>query len=79
MDQDDKKSFCLLRFEINWTSAAEDVENFATFSVHGNGSFKKCKWFPEDLTSKTIISSQYNILTNLKKYGLSHFESIYAE
>ena len=33
MDQDAKKSFCLLRFEINWTSAAEDVENFAMFSV----------------------------------------------
>ena len=31
MDQDDKKSFCLLRFEINWTSAAEDVDNFAMF------------------------------------------------
>ena len=29
MDQDDKKSFCLLRFGINWTSAAEDVENLA--------------------------------------------------
>ena len=74
MDQDDKKSFCLLRFEINWTSAAEDVENFAMFSVHGNGSSKKRKWFPEDLTSKTIMSSPY-----LKKYGLSHFESICAE
>ena len=36
-----QKSFCLLRFEINWTSAAEDVENFAMFSVHENGSFKK--------------------------------------
>ena len=35
-----------------------------------NGSFKKWEWFPEDLTSKTIISSQYNI-ANLKKYGLS--------
>ena len=34
VDQDAKKSFCLLRFEVNWTSAAEDVENFATFSVH---------------------------------------------
>ena len=31
---DAKKSFCLLRFEINGTSAAEDLENFAMFSVH---------------------------------------------
>ena len=34
LDQDAKKSFCLLCFEINGTSAAEDVENFAMFSVH---------------------------------------------
>ena len=34
LDQDTKKSFCLLRFEINGTSPAEDVENFAMFSVH---------------------------------------------
>ena len=34
MDQDAKKSFCLLRFEVNWTSAAKDVENFAMFSVN---------------------------------------------
>ena len=25
MDQDAKKSFCPLRFEINWTSAAQDL------------------------------------------------------
>ena len=31
LDQDAKKSFCLLRFEINGTSVAE---NFAMFSVH---------------------------------------------
>ena len=29
MDQDDKKSFCLLRFEVSWTSAAEDVSAVA--------------------------------------------------
>ena len=34
-----------------------------------NGSFKKWKWFPEDLTFKTIIS-QYNI-TKLNKYAVS--------
>ena len=34
LDQDAKKSFCVLRFEINGTSAAEDLENFAMFSVH---------------------------------------------
>ena len=34
LDQDAKKSFYLLRFEINGTSAAEDLENFAMFSVH---------------------------------------------
>ena len=34
LDQDAKKSFCLLRFDINGTSAAEDLENFAMFSVH---------------------------------------------
>jgi len=34
LDEDAKKSFCLLRFEINGTSAAEDLENFAMFSVH---------------------------------------------
>ena len=31
LDQDAKKSF---RFEINGTSAAEDLENFAMFFVH---------------------------------------------
>ena len=93
MDQDAKKLFCLLRFEVNWTSAAEDEKKirhvfrtqsalyFSSVIVNrnlANGSFKKRKWFPEDLTSKTLISSQYNT-TNLKKYGLSHFESICAE
>ena len=35
LDQDAKKSFCLLRFEINHgTSVAEDLDNFAMFSVH---------------------------------------------
>ena len=34
LDQDAEKSFCLLRFEINGTSVAEDLENFAMFSVH---------------------------------------------
>jgi len=29
-----QKSFCVLRFEINGTSAAEDLENLAMFSVH---------------------------------------------
>ena len=31
LDQDAKKSFCLLRFEINGTSGAEDLKNFACF------------------------------------------------
>ena len=31
LDEDAKKSFCLLRFEINGTSVGEDLENFATF------------------------------------------------
>jgi len=34
LDEDAKKSFCLLRFEINGTSVAEELENFAMFSVH---------------------------------------------
>ena len=34
LDQDAKKSCCLLRFEINATSVADDLENFAMFSVH---------------------------------------------
>ena len=55
LDHDAKKSFCLLRLEINGRSAAEDLEKFAMFSVHSvlycssvivnrnmsNGSFKK--------------------------------------
>ena len=34
LDQDAKKSFCLLRFEINGTSAVEDLETFPMFSLH---------------------------------------------
>ena len=34
LNQDAKKSFCVLRFEINGTSAVEGLENFAMFSVH---------------------------------------------
>ena len=34
VDEDAKKSFCLLRFEINGTSLGEDLENYVSFSVH---------------------------------------------
>ena len=34
LDQDAKNSFCLLHFEINGTSVAEELKNFAMFSIH---------------------------------------------
>ena len=64
LDQDAKKSFCLLHFEINGTSAADDLENFAMFSVP-RVFHTSAQWLPAAnlITLEVLVAGLNNVNT----------------